>query len=167
MSGPEIEANAIDTVIRGNPARGRRRGPACSSCWRSASCRRWSACALRALVAAGGDARDRLRLPADRPARVRARADPARRHAALRAGAGHRDHDLRRLRRRAPPARPRLTAQRRARGGRRATDRRAAQDPARRSSTAWPTRPSRATRRRACTWSASAACASASGSSWG
>jgi hypothetical protein len=32
---------------------------------------------------------------------------PARRHAALRARAGHREHDLRRLRHRAPPAQPR------------------------------------------------------------
>ena len=142
-------------------------GSACSSCWRSGSCRRWSACACARSWRPCGDARDRLRLPAHRPARVRARADPARRHAALRARAGHRDHDLRRLRRRAPPAPPRLTAQRRARGGRAASGPSSCARPSSRSSTAWPRRPSRATRRRACTWSASAACASASGSSWG
>ena len=53
MSGPEIEANAIDTVIRGNPLhRTPTLGRPARSCWGSGSCRRWSACALRALVAA-------------------------------------------------------------------------------------------------------------------
>ena len=112
MSGPEIEANAIDSVIRGNPLR---RTPT------------WVGLliVLGARVPAGagqpahararggrGDAGDRLRLPAHRPARVPARAHRARGHAALRAGAGDRDHDLRRLRHRAPPARPRHAPQR-------------------------------------------------------
>ena len=130
MSGPEIEANAIDSVIRGNPLRRTPTWVGLLIVLGLAFLPALVSLRMRALVAAAVTPAIAFvfLLIAQREfehGHIVPVATPA-----LRAGAGHRDHDLRRLRHRAPPARPRHAPQRRARGGGERAHRRAAQDAA-------------------------------------
>ena len=167
MSGPEIEANAIDTVMRGKPLRGTPHvGRPADRAGARRSCPRWSACACAPLVAAAVTPAIAFVFLLIAQRAFDARADPAGGDAALRARAGHGDA-------RSPPATsPSAASATASRAATSSSRRPCASGPSScarrssRSSIAWPTPPSRATRRPACTSSASAACASASGSSW-
>ena len=166
MSGPEIEANAIDSVIRGNPLRRTPTWVGLLIVLGLAFLPALVSLRMRALVAAAVTPAIAFvfLLIAQREFEHGHIVPVATPLFALALGtvttisAGYVD--------RAPPARPRHAPQRRARGGGERSGPPSCARRSWRSSIAWPTRPSRATRRRACTWSASAACASASASSW-